>query len=520
MTMMMMLLWAVVVPVLSFWVWRTLDWVWLTPRRIESELRRQGLRGNHYRILYGDAKDSVRLTKDARSRPLPLHCHDIGSRVFPLFHKAIKDHGKISFTWLGPFARVTLMNPELVKEVLSDKFGHFMKPRTTPLAKFLVQGLLTHEGEKWAKHRRIINPAFHLEKLKLMYPAFSASCGELIRRWDKMIPDEGCLELDVFPEIQNVTQDVISRTAFGSSYEEGRRIFELLTEQTQLIIPVIQSVYIPGYRFLPTPMNQKRSQVDKEMKRILRDMIEKRERAMRKGESSKNDLLGILLESNMKEAKEVQGKKSKNRGMTTEDVIQECKLFYLAGQETTSVLLTWTMILLGMYPNWQAKAREEVLHVFGKNTPDMDGLSRLKIVTMILYEVLRLYPPVPFLSRRSYKTMELGGVSYPPEVILSLPILLIHSDPDFWGEDAKEFKPERFAEGISKASKVAGSFFPFGAGPRVCVGQNFALIEAKIGLSIILQHFSFELSPSYIHAPYMVLTVQPQHGAQLKLHKL
>ncbi|KAM0932737.1 putative 11-oxo-beta-amyrin 30-oxidase [Dioscorea sansibarensis] len=519
MTMMMMMLWAVVVAVVFVSAWRTLDWVWLTPRRIERELRRQGLHGNHYRILYGDAKDSDRLSKDVRSRPLPLHCHDIAPRVLPLLHKAIKDHGKISFTWLGPFPRVTLMNPELVKEVLSNKFGHFMRARTTPLTKFLVQGLLSHEGEKWAKHRRIINPAFHLEKLKLMYPSFSASCGELIRRWDKMIPDGGCLELDVFPDIQNVTKDVISRTAFGSSYEEGRRIFELLTEQTQLVMPAVQSVYIPGYQFLPTPMNRKRSRVDKEMKKILKDMIEKREKAMRKGESSKNDLLGILLESNMKECAEEQGK-SINRGMTTEDVIQECKLFYLAGQETTSVLLTWTMILLGMYPNWQAKAREEVLHVFGKNTPDMDGLSRLKIMTMIMHEVLRLYPPVPFLSRRTYKTMEVGGISYPPEVILALPILLIHSDPDLWGEDAKEFKPERFAEGISKASKVAGAFFPFGVGPRVCIGQNFTLIEAKIGLSMLLQHFSFELSPSYIHAPCAVLTVQPQHGAQLKLHKL
>ena len=106
-------------------------------------------------------------------------------------------------------------------------------------------------------------------------------------------------------------------------------------------------------------MNRKRSRVDKEMKKILKDMIEKREKAMRKGESSKNDLLGILLESNMKECAEEQGK-SINRGMTTEDVIQECKLFYLAGQETTSILLTWTMILLGMYPNWQAKARARV----------------------------------------------------------------------------------------------------------------------------------------------------------------
>ncbi|KAH7651911.1 11-oxo-beta-amyrin 30-oxidase protein [Dioscorea alata] len=412
------------------------------------------------------------------------------------------------------------MEPELVREVLSKKFGHFEKPKSTPFTKYIFQGLLSNEGEKWAKHRRILNPAFHLDKLKLMVPAFSSSCVELIRRWNKMIPDEGYMELDVRPEVQNFTQEVISRTAFGSSYEEGRRIFQLLTEKLQLILPAFHSVYIPGYRFLPTPLNKKASQLEKEIARILRGMIEKREKVIRMGEGSNDDLLGLLLESNMKENEEHGSKFFINKEMSIEDVIEECKLFYFAGQETTSGLLTWTMILLSMYPNWQDKAREEVIQVFGKNTPDMDGLSRLKIVTMILYEVLRLYSPVANLLRKSCKTMEIGGITYPAGVIFFLPVLFIHHDTEFWGEDAKEFKPERFAEGISKASKVAGAFFPFSVGPRVCLGQNFALIEAKIGLSMILQHFCFELSPSYIHAPHNFFIVQPQHGAQLKLRKL
>ncbi|KAJ0985944.1 hypothetical protein J5N97_004300 [Dioscorea zingiberensis] len=517
MELVMGVVWAAAVVMLVAWAWRTLDWVWRTPMRLDRELRRQGLRGNQYRVFHGDLKENARLSKEAESRPLPLHCHDIAPRVLPLFHNAIKDHGKISITWLGPYPRVTLTEPELVIEVL-NKFGHFVKPSTTPFAKFLVQGLVSYEGEKWAKHRRILNPAFHLEKLKLMLPAFSTSCSELIRRWEEKIPDEGSQELNVFPELQGLTKDVISRTAFSSSYEEGRRIFELLKEQIQLYIQVYKTVYIPGYRFLPTPMNKRRSQVYNEMKRILKGMIEKREKAIRMGESCKDDLLGLLLDSNMKEGEE--HGKTQNKGMSTEEVIEECKLFYFAGQETTSLLLTWTMILLSMYPNWQAKAREEVLQVFGKNTPDMEGLSHLKIVTMILYEVLRLYPPVVFLTRKTYKAMELGGITYPPGVIFSLPLLFIHHDPTFWGEDAKEFNPERFSEGISKASKVSAAFFPFGGGPRICIGQNFALIQAKIGICMILQHFSFVLSLSYIHAPHTVITLQPQHGAQLMLQKL
>ena len=141
-------------------------------------------------------------------------------------------------------------------------------------------------------------------------------------------------------------------------------------------------------------------------------------------------------------------------------------------------------------------------------------------VTMILYEVLRLYPPAIFLARRTYKAMELGGIRYPAGVNLMLPLIFIHHDPDIWGKDASEFNPQRFADGISNAAKHPAAFFPFGGGPRICIGQNFALLEAKMALSTILQRFSFELSPSYIHAPYTVLILQPQHGAQIRLKKI
>ena len=146
--------------------------------------------------------------------------------------------------------------------------------------------------------------------------------------------------------------------------------------------------------------------------------------------------------------------------------------------------------------------------------------SFMRQVTMVLYEVLRLYPPIILLERETYKEMELGGIKYPPGVKLLLPVVTIHHDPDIWGEDVEEFKPERFAEGISKASKEAPAFFPFGWGPRICIGQNFALLEAKIALSMILQHFSFRLSPSYIHAPFPVSTLQPDHGAHIMLERI
>ncbi|XP_021718979.1 cytochrome P450 CYP72A219-like [Chenopodium quinoa] len=498
---------------------KVLNWVWLRPKKLERLLRQQGFSGTSYKFLFGDLQNFVAKHNEALKTPMDSFSDDYFPRVEPFRHQLASKFGKDFFLWFGPVPIIQISKPQLIREALT-KTQDIRKLKVNPIIGKLFPGVIGHEGEKWAKHRKLINPAFHLERLKLMLPVFRDSCEEILSKWEMLVAERGSGELDVFPDLMQLSADVISRAAFGSSYEEGQKIFELLKEQTDLGLLMQQSVYFPGKRFIPTTENRRFKMIEDHIQSSLREIINKRKEEIDAGKAVKADLLGILMDSNSKEVQTVGSNKKRRVGMTLAEVADECKLFYLAGQETTSILIVWTLIMLSKHQDWQKRAREEVLQTHGSNVPDFEGLNHLKTMTMILYEVLRLYPPVMQLFRRIHKDTNLGSLSIPSGVELTFFLSTIHRDKEIWGDDAEEFKPDRFAEGISKATKGNNSFFPFGWGPRICVGGKFAITEAKMALCMILQRFSFELSPSYIHAPRTRIFLGPQHGACIILNKL
>ncbi|KVI05236.1 cytochrome P450 [Cynara cardunculus var. scolymus] len=504
-------------------VWRFLNLMWFRPKKMEKLLRAQGLNGSSYTFMYGDLKEMAQMAIQARSKPIALK-DDIVPRVLPFVHKSIATYGKICFTWMGRRPMVHITEPTMIREVLANHYQFRRLRGGNPLIKMLTKGLVDVEADQWVKHRKIINPAFHIEKLKHMVPMFYVSCNEMIKKWESLLIEESSCEVDVWPYLQTMSSDVISCTAFGSSSEEGKKIFELQHEMIGLIMKSARSTYIPGSMFLPTKRNKRMKEIDQKVKASIRSIIDRRVVAMKAGESNHDDLLGILLNSNYKETKKGTNKTS---GLSIDEIIEECKLFYFTGQETTRDLLVWTMVLLGQYTDWQARARDEVLQVFGDKKPNFERLSDLKVVgfssssvNMIFNEVLRLFPPGPYLGRVVHKETKLGNIMLPAGTFLQMNIILLHHDRDIWGDDAKEFNPERFSEGVLKVTKGQACYLPFGGGPRICIGQNFAMLEAKMALVMILQRFCFEISPSYSHAPHVVITLQPQFGAQLILRRL
>lgn len=219
-----------------------------------------------------------------------------------------------------------------------------------------------------------------------MVPAIGVSCRKTVEKLKGAVassPNPGWVETNIWPYLEDLTGDVISRAAFGSSYEQGRRIFELQREKVELGLQLLHFSYVPGWRYLPTKVNRRVRSISAEIQTMLRDMILKREKAIGRGSvTPKDDLLSIIMEASWSL---IQEHGNKDAGMSVEDVIEECQLFYFAGSETTASLLVWTIVLLCKHPQWQTQARQEVIRVFGKSEPTSQGLNHLKIVTYPLY---------------------------------------------------------------------------------------------------------------------------------------
>ncbi|KAI3524514.1 hypothetical protein L1887_03172 [Cichorium endivia] len=487
--------------------------LWWKPKKIEKYFGEQGIKGPPYCFLIGNAKEIVSLMVKASSQPMPMpFSHNILPRVLSFYHHWKKIYGPTFLIWFGPMPRLTVSDPDLIREIFCSKSELYEKNEAHPLIKQLEgDGLLSLKGEKWALHRKIITPTFHMDNLKLLVSVATSSVVKMLDKWLDM-SDSGEVEIEVSQWYQNLTKETMTRTAFGNNYEDGKHIFQLQTRQMVLTSEAFQKISIPGYRFLPTERNRESWKLRKEIKKRLMRVIERRRNRWddEELENGPKDLLGLMIEASRKESS------NSSPAITVSDIAEECKSFFFAGEQTTSNLLTWTTILLAIHPQWQVIARDEVLNVCGpRDIPTKDCVSKLKTLTFILNESLRLYPPIVASIRRAKADVELGGFKIPRGTELLIPILAIHHDQNIWGDDVNEFNPSRFSDGMARAAKHPVAYIPFGLGIRTCIGQNLAILQAKLTIAMILQRFSFKLSPKYQHAPTVLMLLHPQYGAPI-----
>ncbi|KAK6912336.1 Cytochrome P450 [Dillenia turbinata] len=487
--------------------------------RIRLKLRKQGIGGPSPSFLLGNIPEMKRIQHlQNQDDPQQLLSHDWPPKVFPYFDVWKKSYGPIYTYSTGNIQILYVTDTEMVKKIALCTSSDFGKPASKERAPLLGEGILASSGSLWEHQRKIISPEFYLDKVKCLVELMVDSTTSMLNSWSEKIDKEGgglgMADVTVDEDLRNLSADIISRAFFGSSYSQGKHIFSKIRTLQQTMGKGSLFIGIPGLSSIPTKSNREIWRLEKEINDMILELVKK------KNEGARNDKEKNLLQ------KIVEGARNcANGGLVLEStldkfIVDNTKNLYFAGRESTAVTVAWALMLLASHPEWQNRVRAEVIQVCGSRHPDADMLRSMKMLTMVIQETLRLYPPGVFATREARRDLTLGSIRIPKGVTVQILIPMIHHDPTLWGSDASLFNPERFSQGILGASKIAHAFMPFGVGNRICLGQHLAMIELKVILSIILSKFSFKLSPMYKHCPSFSLTMEAKYGVSLRIRRV
>jgi cytochrome P450 len=404
---------------------------------------------------------------------------DIRNDNLGFFLDSVRKYGDQVLLRFGPMKVLLITQPKDVKHVLQENSKNYSKEGYgyDQLRAFLGRGLIFNEGgDFWRRQRKLTQAAFHMESLKGFIDEFNRSSSQMIARWER-VEAEG-KELDILPEMMKVTLQIIGRTLLshdliGDAKDVGGALSVVLEEidrRTRLLTPITN--------YLPTPWNFK----VRRSKRILDNLVYKiiAERKTQ-GAHAHRDLLAMYMNAVDEET---------GTGMTDLQLRDEVMNIFIAGHETTANALTWLWLLLSQNPDVEKKIRAEVDEVLGGRAPGLEDFAKLKFTEMAFLETLRLYPPIWVIVRRSTSADQIGDCQIPAGATIFLSPYLTQRHPGLW-KDPEIFRPERFAnEAASSGARF--EFFPFASGPRVCIGQRFATMEALTIIARVMQKFELE----------------------------
>ncbi|KAM1226449.1 hypothetical protein ACFX13_005910 [Malus domestica] len=480
------------------------------PKRLRSLLTKQGINGPPQTLLLGNILEIKEARGSSNSTIEPPISHNCAALLFPFFEKWRKLYGEVFVFALGNTQILYVNQPDAVREITTCTSLDLGKPtyQFKERGPLLGQGILTSNGASWVHQRKIIAPELYMDKVKGMINLIAESTVTLINSWNSRIEAEGGIsDIKIDSYMGSFSGDAISRACFGSNYSKGEEIFQKLKKLQEAMGRKAFLAGIPGMRHLPTKSNTEVWTLEKEASSLIQQVVKERQAA-----EYEKDILQIILE----------GAKNSNLSQEATDrfIVDNCKNIYLAGYETTAVAATWCLMLLASNQEWQERVRAEAHQICQGRIPDAEMVRNMKKLTMVIHESLRLYPPVSVVSREALKDMKFGDIHVPKGVNVWTMVVTLHTDPEVWGPDSYAFKPDRFANGITGACKLPHLYMPFGVGPRICLGQYFAMVELKVLIALIVSNFSFSLSPKYRHAPTLRLVVEPEHGVDLLVKKL
>ena len=413
----------------------------------------------------------------------------------------ISKQGNI-FSLAVPFNKVVIAsNPEHARYVLQDNSKNYRKSLAYDLLKALLgMGLLTSEGDFWKQQRKLAQPAFHKRKLDEwteMMIERSEHTAEKIRKHA-----ESGEVFDVLPMMTALTLDIISKAIFSTGVEDKAKMvgdqITLLNEYT------IQKLHQP-FRLpdsFPTPFNLRQRKALAKLDELVYHIIDER----RAEGVSKDDLLSMLIDAKDEETGE---------GMSNQQLRDEVMTIFLAGNETSSNALTWTIYLLSQHPEVEKKMMDEIDSKLNSGMElNFKTVGEFHYVKQVIEESMRVYPPVWTIGRRNLEDDELSGYLIEKGTNVLIPIIYLHHSERFW-EEPDKFKPERFAPEL-RNNIDRFVYFPFGGGPRLCIGNNFAMLEMEIILITLYKEFKFRVKEGFVAEPEPLVTLRPKHGMMMR----
>ena len=397
---------------------------------------------------------------------------------------------------LGPQEAFFLNHPDYIKDVLVTNHQNFIKGLALQRAKRLLgEGLLTSEGDFHRRQRRLAQPAFHRARIASYAGVMTDYALQTRERWR-----DGDT-LDMSEEMMRLTLGIVGKTLFDADVvSDAQQVGEAMT----VVMDLFNTITIPFFELLqklPLPQFRRFDQAKARLDAIIYRLIEERRRS---GED-RGDLLSMLLLA--------QDTEGDGGGMTDEQLRDEVMTIFLAGHETTANALTWTWYLLSQNPEAEAKLHEEIDRVLAGRLPTFEDVSQLQYTEMVLAESMRLYPPAWALGRLTLEECEIAGYVVPRKSLVLMSQFVMHRDPRYFPEPLR-FDPNRWTT-EARESRPQFSYFPFGGGPRRCIGEGFAWMEGILLIAAIAQQWQMRLVVNHPVALKPVITLRPKHGMRM-----
>jgi cytochrome P450 len=396
-------------------------------------------------------------------------------------------------------------HPDYIGHILQENNRNYSKDIFSfRLLKVLVgEGLLTSDGDFWLKQRRMIQPAFHRRKIASFGEMMTESTNKMLARWaSRSDPDS---PFDLAEEMMALTLEIVGRALFDLNLRgEAESVGEAFTLANRIISELSFNPLAELLIRLPTPNTLRLRRAVDDLDRIVGEIISTR----REGGAQGDDLLSMLLAMREGESGE---------RMSDRQLRDEVMTLLLAGHETTALALTWTCYLLSEHPEVESELHAELDRVLGGRTPTIEDLPALTYTKMVIEESMRLYPPAWGFGRLVVERDEIGVYNIPANSIVFIIPYLTHRHPDFW-ERPEVFDPERFSQGRSQ-DRPRFAYFPFGGGPRQCIGKDFAMVEARLVLATMAQRYRLRLVPGHPVALEPLITLRPRHGMKMTMER-